>query len=282
MSSGRVARWLVMALPYGFLHLYRRWCHRQAERSLRREGSYQSGSSAGSPSAEFSVEAAIEFLVRAGWPEAAMRRASTPEESLLFILEKLKCYFGTVRPIYGLQVGNYLGVSLAAFAFWLRQIRPGSVIVGIDSGLEVEGLGNTQHYVSQILARFGLEKIAVVICVYSLKRTPAGLSHQATGGQCTYSKLACTHVLANLARVAPRAFHFVFRDGFHDGRYLRKEIELVKPLLGPDRLITIDDVFGVWPGMERAFWGLADAELSFLDTDGRVGILEKCRETHGG
>src|ERR1700722_2944783 len=68
----------------------------------------------------YSYQASIEFLCSRGLPRIHVVSGSMPEASLDFCGRHLGGLLPRGRPIVGLHVGNFLGVSLASFADLVR------------------------------------------------------------------------------------------------------------------------------------------------------------------
>ena len=220
---------------------------------------------------EFTCDAAIDFLVSLGCDRAQVIAGSMPKPSL--------DYARTFLPAdarRGLQVGNFVGVSLAYFISALGGGE--AVVTAIDPNITHRGIANPAGKVLALLTRFGLETNCLLVTGYSLESNAANDGRDYAGGfpaDAFSAEPSCANALPNLARVAPAAFDFAVMDGNHDGAYLRRELREIVMLLRPGGVLVLDDVSSEWFEIERVFAELDATVFEKLGTDGRVGVLRK-------
>ena len=75
------------------------------------------------------------------------------------------------KPLVGLHVGNFLGVSLSHFVNYVRQRNEKSVVVSIDPELTHRGIEHPQKHVIAILNHFGLQGNAMICVGYSTSKS---------------------------------------------------------------------------------------------------------------
>ncbi len=220
---------------------------REARRSL-----------AGEP---FDYERVVRFLVDLGCDEQQVREGSMPSGSLDFC-GRLITDNVTARPVLGLHIGNFVGVSLAYFTDLVAGMRPDSVIVSVDPNIPHRGIARPQEKVMALLDHLHLHANCMVLTGYSMEKTAKG-------------PMGCSQQLRNLALLGKGAFDFCVLDGDHEGNYVRRETQLAAPLLKPDGLLLMDDVSICWPDLLRVYESGADAAFVKCGWDGRVGVLRK-------
>lgn len=86
---------------------------------------------------------------------------------------------------------------------------------------------------------------------------------------------ACEGTLANLGILSPARFDFAVIDGNHEGTHLRREVELISPLLKPRGILILDDVSEGWAEIKEEYTSLQTLGWSAVGADGRVGILQR-------
>jgi len=234
-------------------------------------------------SVAFSYEDAIDFLVDRGVHEYHLREGTMPEESLAVVADAIEAQLDHGRPLVGLQVGNFVGVSLAFLSDRLRRHDERSVMVSVDPGLPHRGVDRPQDHVLRLLRRYGLQRSNLVVTAFSLSQNLGddGFNHTDEGReQDLFSALEATAAgeaaLANLATLAPAGFDLVLLDGNHDGGYLQREIEVVRDLLRPGGLLVLDDL--QWDGVRSVFADLTAPGSSFAVVAGdgsRVSVLRR-------
>jgi hypothetical protein len=121
----------------------------------------------------YSYSAAIEFHSARGLPREHVTGGSMPESTLAFCSKTLDDLIPATgdKPLIGLHVGNFLGVSLTHFVNYVRQRNEKSVVVSIDPDLTHRGIEHPQKHVIAILNHFGLQGNAVICVGYSTSKS---------------------------------------------------------------------------------------------------------------
>jgi Methyltransferase domain len=214
---------------------------------------------------------ALDFLAAMNCDRSDISRGSMPERSLDFACRELEQRI-SARPVLGLHVGNFVGVSLCHFTNFVRRIDDRSVIVSIDPNLDHRGIKNPLEKVIRCLNRYNLQGNSLVLTGYSLERSPIGV----TNPEATFDhEFSCENQLPQLARLMSGRFDFAVIDGNHDGPYLTREIAAIDHLLKPDGLFVLDDVD--WDSVGGVYRTLETQCHDRLATDGRVGLARKQR-----
>jgi hypothetical protein len=233
----------------------------------------------------YSYRASIEFLCDRGPPRDHVVSGSIPEASLAFCSTYLDGSLPQGRPIVGLHVGNFLGVSLAYFVDYARRRHQNSVVVSVDPNLTHRAIDGPQNHVIAVLNHFGLQKNAMICVGYSCEKSVSndGVAVVGVGGieydpfAAYAAEQACENSLANLCTIWEGRFDFAVMDGNHDSAYLRKETELVQRLLTRSGALILDDVADAWADIKAEFGKLGVRGWREVGADGRVGILELLR-----
>jgi hypothetical protein len=232
----------------------------------------------------YSYSAAVEFHCARGLPRGHVIGGSMPESTLAFCSKILDDLIPTTdeRPLVGLHVGNFLGVSLSHFVNYVRQRNDKSVVVSIDPDLTHRGIEHPQKDVIAILNHFGLQGNAVICVGYS---TSKSLSNDGTAflGENGFeydpyarfeSEQSCEDTLSNLCAISQGKFDFAVVDGNHEGSYLRRETAMARRLLKPDGILILDDVSDAWTEIKAEYDGLLSNGWRAVAADGRVGVLQ--------
>jgi hypothetical protein len=183
------------------------------------------------------------------------------------------------RPIRGLHVGNFVGVSLCQFTDFARRLDERSTIISIDPNLPHRGIRQPIDLVMRCLSRYGLQGNSLVLTGYSLEKCMgndgfAGLGYDP---EVEFSKeCSAENQLLQLGELLPATFNFAFIDGNHDGSYLSREIAAIDRLLKPGGLLILDDVD--WTELGDVFRSIDSERFEYLGSDGRVGIVRKRSE----
>jgi predicted O-methyltransferase YrrM len=225
---------------------------------------------------DYSVDAAIDFLAGRGLVEAHVRAGSIPEGSLEFAGALLRAHLPRDRPLRGLHVGNFVGVSLSYFSALAREVHADSVVVSVDPNIRHQRIPDPQSHVIALLHHFGLLGNSLVVPGYTLEQNLGDPLPGASDDR-YLDELACEGVLASLSRVDAGPFDFVMLDGNHDHAYLRREFDALRALLKPGTIVVFDDVNEFWPGVQTVFHdaiAAGQAEATELGADGRVGVLQ--------
>ena len=221
----------------------------------------------------FSVEAAVQFHVARGLPEPDVRDGSMSPADLEAAAVVLREHLPAGRPVRGLQIGNFVGVSLAFFSHLMRERHPDSVMVSVDPDISHRRIERPQRHVLALLGHFDLLRSNTVITGYSLEQN-LGENPGGDAADHLRTEQASEDVLAQLARIAPERFDLVVLDGNHIAAYLRRETEATAALLAPGALVVIDDVDpGYWPEVVAAYDEAAAGRFAEVARIGHVGIL---------
>ena len=214
----------------------------------------------------FSREAAHAVLTGRGVDAFMLEEGSMPQASLDLVAQTLRAELDAARPLVGLHVGNFVGVSLAHFTDVLVAIHPGSVVVSVDPDLPHRAVTAPQGHVLALLEHFGLAGNSIVVPGFSLERN---LGDDVDSAR----QPALANVLASLAVTGAR-FDAALLDGNHDADYLERELDGLQALLARKCVVALDDVNpDPYPGLVAAFDRLvARPGATELARDGRVGI----------
>jgi hypothetical protein len=227
------------------------------------------------PSPGFKFEAGIQFLVDAGLEESQIRQGSIPARSLEFAIGKI-AEQAWRRPIYGLHVGNFLGLSLAAFVSALTDLHPESLVMAVDPNVPHREIISPQNHVLALLSHFGLQRNTLVIVGYSGRKAVSndGVIYGAYDPSQNFSREnACENVLANITVLVGTRIDVAILDGNHDAVYLRRELDELAGALRPGGLVVLDDVDTAWDELRQVYRSLPSRKWDDLGTDGRVGVL---------
>ena len=153
MISSQVARTVKNVLPHGLVMKY---VHSEAARRRRIAAHNSAHVSVATKQIPYNYSAAINFLTSSGLSESQVIAGSIPEPSLSFCSKVLDEFILTTdgRPLIGLHVGNFVGVSLSHFVDYARQKNEKSVVVSIDPNLICRGIDSPQKHVVAILKSF--------------------------------------------------------------------------------------------------------------------------------
>jgi hypothetical protein len=267
----RVRKAAFLAAPWGLHAVLER---RESRRRARLLESVAAGAD-GRGAQDYSLAAALRFLLSRGLDEQQVRKGSMPEASLEFTGNILREQLPSDRPLLALHVGNFVGFSLSYFTSLLRERHPDSLVVSIDPNVRHRGIENPQGHVMALLGRFGLLGNSVVIPGYTLEQN-FGDAWSDDLEQRYLAEAACHEVLGNLGRLSRGSFDLAVLDGNHAGEYLERELGGVRELLRGDSIVVLDDIGPFWPGVREVFdRTVADSNGGFaeLGQDGRVGIL---------
>jgi hypothetical protein len=229
----------------------------------------------------------IEFLYARGLPRDHVIGGSIPEASLAFCSKHLDGLMPNDRPIFGLHVGNFIGVSLAYFVDYARRKHQNSLVVSIDPNLTHRGIESPQDHVIATLNHFGLQQNAMICVGYSGGKSISNDGFALTDSSgveydpfASYAvEQSCESSLANLCAIGKGRFDFAVMDGNHEAAYLRSETAIVRTLLAPGGVLILDDVDDTWVGIKEEFGKLGAMGWRALGADGRVGILELPRSS---
>ncbi len=232
--------------------------------------------------AEFSHQAAIQFHTARGLAFHHVCDGSIPEVSLKYCSKMLDEQMPGTRPLIGLHVGNFVGVSLCHFLNYVKRRSRESVVVSVDPNLSHRGIARPQEHTIMLANYFGLQDNLIVCVGYSCEKSISndGKSFEDATGKdydpfaAFAEEMACEQQLLNLSRTSANQFDFAVLDGNHDGDYLGREVELIRKLLKPAGLLILDDITDSWEDIKQKFVELQSKGWRTLGTDGRVGILQ--------
>ena len=266
LLRGRLPARGTWPMVWGGSHLYRgdRWEKRDA--GFERRG--------------FDYQDAVNFLVASRRGGARdIEEGSIPETDLAFIADQLD-RLGFNRPLRGLHIGNFVGLSLAYLTHAIRVRHKRSVMVSVDPNIPHRGIDVPQDLVTGLMTRYGLEANWLPISGYSLQRTAVFDVLNDPGASTAYASyhgFSAAQALPNLAKVAGK-FEFVLIDGNHDPDYLQAEIAVIEKLLRPGGLLFLDDVDeDHWQGVAQVYEGLDKGRFRLLAYNGRVGMARRIR-----
>ena len=225
---------------------------------------------------KFSYEDAIAYLVSIKLPENHVRGHSIPKSSLEFCAQHIRarCSMGC-SPIFGLHVGNFIGISLAYLTDACVKMHPKSCIYSIDPNIPHRNISHPQDYVVALLDHFGLTANASILVGYSLEKSVSndGMIYDRYDPIDNFSREhSCENQLVQLANVSMRQMDFAVMDGNHSAEYLSREIRALEKLLKPSGLLILDDVTEGWHEIKKTYHALDPARWERLACDGRVGI----------
>ncbi len=281
MINTQVVRAVKYVMPHGLVQQILR---SQAVRRRRITAHNTAHASVVAEPIPYSHSAAIEFHCARGLPRGHVVGGSIPESSLAFCSRTLDDLIPTAeeRPLIGLHVGNFLGVSLSHFVNYVRRRNEKSVITSVDPNLKHQGIDYTQKHVIAILNHFGLQRNAIVCVGYSGEKTVSneGIAFVDEKGveydpfSEFQSEQSCENTLSNLCAISQSKFDFAVVDGNHDGRHLQWEIAMVRRLLKPEGILILDDVSDAWAEIKAEYDNLQTKGWRAVTADGRVGILQ--------
>ncbi len=281
MNSSQVVRAVKYVMPHGLVQQIFR---AQAVRRRRLNALNAVHASAGAEQIPYSYSAAIEFHCAKGLPRGHVVGGSMPESTLAFCSETLDRLIPSTddRPLVGLHIGNFLGVSLSHFVNYVRQRNEKSVVVSVDPNLTHQGIEFTQKHVIAILNHFGLHRNAIVCVGYSTNKTVSndgiafvdenGIEYDPYSG--FQNEQSCENTLSNLCAISPGKFDFAVVDGNHEGSHLRRETAMVRRLLRPEGILILDDVSDAWTEIKAEYDDLRSKGWRAVTADGRVGVLQ--------
>jgi hypothetical protein len=203
--------------------------------------------------------------------------------NLRFLDRAVHEHLRTEPPHRALHVGNFVGISLASLSASLLDVGGGRdpLVVSIDPNIPHNDVADPQTATMIVLNHFGYQRHNVVICGYSLEKSLGneGISTDSYDPEAAYeAEVACENVLLSLAGLGAQ-LDLAVVDGSHNAAYLRRELEVIVPLLRVGALLILDDVTDVWVGIRDLFGELGSPgsswPLEVLDHDGRIGVLRR-------
>ena len=234
-------------------------------------------------STDYSYNEANKYLLGLGYPLILNPDGSfagaLPESSLNFCASFIIEYF-TGKPIIGLHVGNFVGISLTYLTNVVQKLHSESLMVSIDPNIQHRDIKNPMNIVVGLLNKFGLQNNSLILTGYSLEAD----TYYETNPNDTFDNptthfldkgLSCAHQLKGLERMAPASFDFFLIDGNHEADYLKREIESADKLLKLGGLLILDDIYSFWPELQETYSSIDETKYQKLGTDGRIGVLKK-------
>ena len=217
----------------------------------------------------FDYETTIQLLVARGLVETDIRFGSLLADNLEFVRATIAETFSG-RRLAGLHIGNFVGVSLAAFSGALRDVHAESTTVAIDPNVVTAGIENPQQHVVDVLDHYHLLGSVLLLTAYSFEPTelsgaPPVDAFPASG----------VDALPQLGRLGLR-FDVALVDGNHRGDTVSRELEWLRIHANPGALVFLDDVTDAWHKIRDVFRGASgDPASGFtrVGHDGRVGVL---------
>lgn len=271
MELKRIASWL---LPHGVMV----WRSNTFAQSLAKE---RDRLIASLPEAAhgraYSHEDAIAFLASTGLDEEQVRAGSVPKASLDFVISQVADARWS-GPVVGLQVGAFVGISLAHFVNAILRIHAESRMISVDPAIPHRGITHPDRAVVSLLNAFGLQRSVLLVAGYSLEKSISndGLAFKSYDPVSGHKNEASAEgALETLSLVGPGRVDFAFIDGNHDSDYVKREVNALLPLLHEGSLLFLDDVTAVWHGMGDVFEGLSRQGFERTGYDGRVGALRR-------
>jgi hypothetical protein len=217
----------------------------------------------------FDYETTIKLLTDRGLDEATVRLHSIHEHNLGFVRSTISGRFDGSKPLVGLHIGNFVGVSLAAFTEALREIHAESLVIAIDPNIGSEEVANPQEHVVAVLERWGLLGSVVLVFGYSFE--PTALSSRVGPG---IPPAAGVGVLPLLGRL-PIEIDVALVDGNHAGSTVSRELEWLRTRARSGALVFLDDVTEWYLEIMEVFNRATEGETwTAVGHDGRIGVLE--------
>lgn len=278
-SIGYARRIAGLVLPHGFVEWIRNKKARQqfAIDNARADAFKRTVSSLARPAAApYSRSEAISFLSGLGCDRLQVEAGSMPESSLIYSCQQLQRHLPD-RPILGLHVGNFVGVSLCHYADFARRLDDSSIVLSIDPNLPHRGIRNPQERVISCLNYFGLQGNAMLLTGFTLEKNASNDGVKITSDYDPAvefgAELSCENQLPMLSRLMPGTFDFVVIDGNHEANYLSRETAFAYRLLKSGGIMVMDDVD--WTSLGDVYRSLDRNLYEDLGADGRVGLARK-------
>jgi hypothetical protein len=266
-------------VPYGLVEMRRgalakRQADAQRVETIARISQLELRSPALAPTFDF--EAGVRFLASRGLDESQIRAGSIPETSLDFVARKIAAEGWGNRTLIGLHIGNFVGLSLAAFIKMLTVVNSGSLVVAVDPNVPHRGIVSPQDYVLALLTHFGLQSNALVVAGYSERKSVSNDGIVFDGydpAENFLQEAACENVIANLGSALGHCMDVAVVDGNHQASYLRHEVDELARVLRLGGLLVLDDVDKWWPELRDVYLSLPKSQWEDLGSDGRVALL---------
>lgn len=265
-------------LPHGIVRLLQ----------TRQERGYQRGRAAISKNSPVTPaiahSAMIDFVVSRGVDRTQATEGTMPEASLAFLASILQQRSDSSRPVRGMHVGNFLGISLTYLTDIAKKIHPQSLVVAVDPNLEHRGIQHPQDHVCALLDHFDLSGNVLLCCGFSHEKNVSNdgrnylENYRLLESAEVEKKIAIEHaphsVIDHLKQLQVAAFDFALIDGNHESAYVQDELVKIHPLMNKGGLIFMDDVSEGWPMLKQVFETSSNTLFRIAEADGRVGVLE--------
>lgn len=231
----------------------------------------------GARARRFDYEEAIGFLIASGCDGTQVRAGSMELDSLLLCMRAIAAEGGGA-PRVGLHVGNFVGVSLAAFAFAASEVHADSVVFAVDPNVVHRGITNPMQHVIALLDHFGLTRNAAILTGYSLEKSISNdgvvLAGYDPAAQFRTER-SCEEQLRALAMLGDQRFDFALIDGNHHGEYFARELAAIDALLKPGGLLLLDDISWQWEELRASYNAFRQNRYEEVEANGRVAISRK-------
>lgn len=230
------------------------------------------------PRTDFSYQEAIRFLSTTLNREPEQVQEGCIAETSLEYCTEFLVQRAHGKPMVGLHVGNFVGLSLAYLTDAILRIHPASVMISIDPNIPHRGIENPLSIVTALLTHFGLQEHNLILTGYTLEKSVSNdgyIFNDYDPVSRFQEEQSCEQQLERLACLMPGGFDFCMIDGNHEENYLRREVELMAGLLKADGLMFLDDVTPQWEGVANVFHHFDHEHYEKLGTDWRVGVIRK-------
>ena len=277
-ATKRVLKFVVgLVVPHSVVVVGARLRRRRLNRARRKRLDEAAARSSFRRPVSFDYQDAVRFLVQRGIDGDVVLQGSMPEASLHYCAALLAEHL-EAGPVLGVQIGNFLGLSLAYFTHVIAARHEHSRVVSIDPNIPHLGVDKPAAEALALLEHFGLQGHTLMLTGYTLEKNLSnhGFIYAGYDPLKRYDEeVSCEHQLEGLALWSRNAFHFCVIDGNHDAAYLRREVEWIDQLLHPGGLLILDDVTEVWEEIRRVHATMDRTRYLDLGSDGRVAVLKK-------
>lgn len=225
----------------------------------------------------FDYKEAVSFLSNINCDENQVREGSIDEESLKFF-GKFFPNTNSTKPLVGIHIGNFVGISLAYFANVAVSVHPNSIVFSIDPNLTCRGIGNPMQKVIELLNYFHLNNNVSILTGYSLEKSISndGLIFDDYNPSERYEvETACENQLQALSLLVSERFDFAVVDGNHEGEYFERELNEIDKLLKPNGYLFLDDISWQWEELKEVYDVFKQQSYEEAGTTDRVAVLRK-------
>lgn len=227
----------------------------------------------------FDYDDALAFLTQTRRGAARDFREGSIPRSALEVITRHMGSLPAEKPLRGLHIGNFVGVSLASVTDAARRLHPESVVMSIDPNIPHRGVDSPHDLVTALMTRYGLQANWLPITAFTLDRSGlVGVLNRKSGTtpHFSYYGFAATQALRNLERLGLK-FDFVLIDGNHNEGYLRREVSALMGLVRPGGILFFDDVDENWEGVTAVFEGLDPSRFRRVAHEDRIGVVRRLR-----